>query len=209
MPAFASSFRLVLVALTVVPAISLAGPRIFCCYDEYKRQVCSDIMPSTCVGKAYREIGDSGRTAKTVDAPLTAEQRAQRAAEEQQRKEQERIASEQRRKDQALLNTYSSEKDIEIMRSRAERDLNMAIKAAEERIADIRKRRKTFENEAEFYHNRQLPADVARGLRDADFEIRAQESVIESKKKEQDAVRAKYADDLRRFVELSKRPARQ
>jgi len=169
--------------------------------------VCGDILPSVCYGRAYRELGDSGRTSRLVDAPLTVEQRAQRAAEEQRRKEQERVLNEQRRMDQALLNTYASEKDIEIMRSRAERDLTMAIKAAEERIAEIRKQRKKFEDEAEFYRNRQLPAEVAKGLRDADYEIGAQESVIESKKRDQETMRAKYDEDLRRFRDLSKRPS--
>jgi hypothetical protein len=92
------------------------------------------------------------------------------------------------------------------MRSRAERDLTAAIKAADERIAEIRKQRKKFEDEAEFYRNRPLPADVAKGLRDANYEIGAQESVIESKKRDQETMRAKYDEDLRRFRELSKRP---
>lgn len=201
----AAKCGLLLLAL-VGPASSLAAPSIFCCNNEAGRQVCGDVLPSACYGRAYRELGYTGRTARTVEAPLTGEQRAQRAAEEQRRSEQERLLNEQRRKDQALLNTYGSEKDIEIMRSRAERDLATAIKAAEERIAEIRRQRKKFEDEAEFYKKRQLPADVAKGLRDADQEIRAQESVIESKKKDLDAIRLKYDEDLRRFVELSKRP---
>ena len=186
--------------------LSLAASSIFCCNNEAGRQVCGDVLPPACYGRAYRELGYAGRTARTVEAPLTGEQRAQRAAEEQRRSEQERLLNEQRRKDQALLNTYGSEKDIEIMRSRAERDLATAIKAAEERIAEIRRQRKKFEDEAEFYRKRQLPADVAKGLRDSDQEIRAQESVIESKKKDLEAIRLKYDEDLRRFVELSKRP---
>ena len=202
----AAKCGLLLLALVGGPASSLAAPSIFCCNNEAGRQVCGDVLPSACYGRAYRELGYTGRTARTVEAPLTGEQRVQRAAEEQRRSEQERLLNEQRRKDQALLNTYGSEKDIEIMRSRAERDLATAIKAAEERIAEIRRQRKKFEDEAEFYKKRQLPADVAKGLRDADQEIRAQESVIESKKKDLDAIRLKYDEDLRRFVELSKRP---
>lgn len=201
----AAKCGLLLLAL-VGPASSLAAPSIFCCNNEAGRQVCGDVLPSACYGRAYRELGYTGRTARTVEAPLTGEQRAQRAAEEQRRSEQERLLNEQRRKDQALLNTYGSEKDIEIMRSRAERDLATAIRAAEERIAEIRRQRKKFEDEAEFYRKRQLPADVAKGLRDSDQEIRAQESVIESKKKDLEAIRLKYDEDLRRFVELSKRP---
>ena len=92
------------------------------------------------------------------------------------------------------------------MRSRAERDITAAIKAAEERITEIRRLRKKFEDEAEFYRKRQLPADVAKGLRDADYEIASQEWVIESKKKDWETMRRKYDQDLRRFVEISKRP---
>lgn len=182
-----------------------AGPRIFCCADGAGKQVCGDILPTACYGRAYRELGASGG-ARIVEAPLTSEQKAQKAAEELRRKEQERLVNEQKRKDQALLNTYGSEKDIEAMRSRADRDLVAAIQAAEERIVDIRRHRKRFEDEAEFYKGRQLPADVAKGLRDADHEIGAQQSVIESKNKDRQTVRKKFDDDLRRYVELSKRP---
>ncbi len=180
--------------------------RILCCHDDAGKQHCGDTLPSICYGRGYREIGDSGRPARVIAAPLTAEQRAQRAAEEQRKREEERLFNEQRRKDQALLNTYSSEKDIEILRNRADRELASAIRAANERIAEIRARRKKFEDEAEFYQHRKLPADVAKGLRDADFEILAQESVIEAKKKDQETTRQKYDEDLRRFIELSKRP---
>ena len=114
LPEMATSLRarLVLVLGMLLAGASDAGPRIFCCADGTGRQVCGDILPTACYGRAYRELGDSGSTARVVEAPLTAEQKAQRAADEQRRKEQERLANEQKRKDQALLNTYGSEKDI-------------------------------------------------------------------------------------------------
>ena len=90
---------------------------------------------------------------------------------------------------------------------RDRRNLEASIAAAEERIAEIRKHRKKFENEAEFYKNRRLPAEVAKGLRDADYEIRAQESVIDAKRKDMDATRLKYDEDLRRFIDISRRAA--
>lgn len=197
---------LVLLLLAWDVGTGFAAPRILCCQDDTGKQVCGDTLPAVCYGRGYRELGDSGRTARVIAPPLTAEQRAQRAAEERRKKEEERLINEQRRKDQALLNTYGSEKDIEAMRNRAERDLTAAIKAANERIAEIRNRRKKFEDEAEFYPHRKLPADIVKGLRDADYEIQAQELVIEAKKKDQENIRQKYDDDLRRFVELSKRP---
>lgn len=178
----------------------------YCCIDASGKQTCGDILPHTCYGRAYRELGADGRTLRQVDAPLTAEQRAQRAADEKRRQAEEEALKEQQRKDQALLNTYGSEADIEALRQRAEADVHKSIKSAEERIAQIRQQRKKFEDEAEFYKKKTLPAEVQKGLKNTDFEIKAQESIIQAKKKELELIKAKYDDDLRRFQELNKRP---
>ena len=184
---------------------ALAAGNLFCCIDTNGKQICGDLLPQACYGRAYREIGDSGRTLRNVEAPLTAEQRAQRAVEDEKRKAEEAARREQQRKDQALLNTYGSERDIEAMRLRAQEDVQKAVKAAETRIAEIREQRKKFENEAEFYKKKTMPAEVQKGLKDADYEIKAQESIIESKKKELDIIREKYDDDKRRYSDLVKR----
>ncbi len=186
---------------------SVAAGKLFCCIDASGKQECGDILPQACYGRACREIGESGRTVRQVEAPLTAEQRAQRAAEEERLKAEELVLKEKQRKDQALLNTYGSEKDIEAMRLRAQTDVFKAIKAAEDKITEIRLLRKKFEDEAEFYKKKQVPAEVKKGLNDADFEIKAQESVIESKKKELDTIRVKYDEDHRRYLEISRRNA--
>jgi hypothetical protein len=184
-----------------------AAANLYCCIDAAGKQVCADLLPQACYGRAYRELGDSGRTVRVVDAPLTAEQRAQRAAEEAQHKVQEAVLREKQRKDQALLNTYGSEKDIEMMRSRALEDVQKAIRDAQAKIAEIRIKRTNFENEAEFYKKKQLPPEIQKGLRDADYEIKAQELVIEAKKQESDAIGAKYDEERRRYLDLSRRPA--
>lgn len=187
-----------------------AANRLYCCSDEQGRQVCGDILPQACIGRAYREIGDSGQTVRRVDAPLTAEQRARRDAEEKQRREQELAQNQQRRRDQALLDTYGSERDIETLRSRAEDEVRRAIRDAEAKIEDARRRRQKFEDEAEFYLKKTLPGEVEKGLIDTRLEIKASESVIESKKRELATIRDKYAEDLRRWRELSRKapPAR-
>jgi hypothetical protein len=200
---------LFLLALSGAGSVAAAG-QFYCCSDEHGKQVCGDILPQACYGRAYRELGSSGRTVKNVDAPLTAEQRAQRAAEDARLKEQEVAAREQKRKDQALLDTYGTEKDLETLRRRAEQDLNTSIKAAEEKIVEAQKQRKKFADEAEFYKKKQLPAEVDKGLRDADAEIEALMSVIASKKSDMEAVRIKFDEDRRRFRDLTRRrPALQ
>jgi hypothetical protein len=191
--------------LALLLATPVQAGRLYCCADEQGKQVCGDILPQACRGKAYREIGASGQTVRRVEAPLTPEQRAQQQADEKRRQEQEAANKEQQRKDQALLATYGSEKDIDAVYERAVREANQAIKAAEDKIVEIRKRRQKFESEAEFYKKQQLPPDVFKGLRDADQEIKSQEFIVESKQKDLESLRAKYDDDRRRFAELSKR----
>ena len=178
---------------------------LFCCTDANGKQVCGDLLPQSCYGRAYREVGASGRTVRQVEAPLTAEQRAERAAEEEKRKAAAEAAKEQQRKDQALLNTYGSEKDIETMRERANADVDKSISEAQAKIAAIKVQRKKFEDEAEFYKKKTLPATVKKGLTDTDFEIKAQQSIIEAKQKEREIIRQKYDDDTRRYRELKQR----
>ncbi len=189
-------------------ALPAAAANIFCCQDERGKKVCGDILPAACVGRAYREIGRGGVVMREVDAPLTAEQRALKAAEERRRQEAEEAAKEQRRLDAALLQTYGSEADIDLLRERAEADTVASIKAAEAKIVEARKRRKKFEDEAEFYKKKTLPPEVAKGLKDVDAEILAQQAMIEAKEKEREAIRAKYEDDKRRYQELRRTRAR-
>ena len=179
--------------------------KFYCCTEAAGTQVCGDILPQSCYGRAYRELGQTGQTLREVAPPLTAEQRAQRTIEDEQRKEAEARQKEQQRKDQALLNTYASAEDIEALRKRALDDINKSIKNAESRITEIRATRKKFEDEAEFYKKKPLPEDLRKGLRDTDFEIRAQQSLIEAKKKEADVIQAKYDEDRARFLNLQRR----
>lgn len=197
----APRFALGAALLTAALPATAAG-NIFCCQDEHGRNACGDILPSVCVGRAYREIGPNGLVVRRVEAPPTAEQRAQKAAEERRQKAAEEAARERRRLDQALLQTYGSEADIDQLRERAEADAVAAIKAAEEKIVEAGKRRKKFEDEAEFYRKKPLPPAVTKGLKAVDEDILAQQATIEAKKKELETIRARYEDDKRRYREL-------
>lgn len=199
----AASGFLLLAALLPLP-VAAAG-NIFCCNDERGKQVCADILPAACVGRAYREINNVGMVVRNVEAPLTPEQKALRAQEERRKKEAEEAAREQRRLDAALMQTYGSEADIELMRQRNEADVRKEMAAASEKIAAAKKRRQKFENEAEFYKKKVLPPEIDKGLKDADYEIKAQEELLEAKKREIDLIKAKYDEDLRRFREIKSR----
>ena len=195
---------IVLVTLEGLPVAAAAG-KLYCCNDASGKQVCGDLLPQECFGRAYRELGDSGRTVRNVEAPLTAEQRAERAAEDAKRKAAAAAMKEQQRKDLALINTYGSVRDIEAMRDSALGDVQKLISEAEARIAEIQTQRLKFQNEAEFYKKKQPPPEIQKGLQEADSEIRAQQSVIDAKKKEMEIIREKYDEDKRRYLDLSRR----
>ena len=194
---------IVLLASLSTQAAAPAGPsRIYCCEGG---RVCADSLPEQCRGKAYRILDSGGNVLKEVGPPLTPEQKAQAAAEVQRKKELEEQAKEQRRKDQALLDTYATPQDIDMAQQKAEADVNLAMKGAEERIAAARKQRKKFEDEAEFYKKKTVPPEVAKGLRDADHEIKTQQELLDVKKGDAATIKAKYDADRKRYSELTGR----
>jgi hypothetical protein len=199
---FSAGLILMLAAFATHAAAPAGSGRIYCCEGG---RICGDSFPVQCRGKAYTILDSSGVLVKEVGPPLTAEQKAQLAAEAQRKKELEEQAREQRRKDQALLDTYATPRDIDMAQAKAEADVNLAIKAAEERIAAARKQRKKFEQEAEFYKNKALPAEVAKGLRDGEHEIKTEQELLDVKKGDYATIKAKYDADRKRYNELTGR----
>lgn len=179
-----------------------------CCNDSDGRRTCGDIIPPQCVARSYKIYNQHGLLVREVGPPLTPEEKARARELARQQRLAEIAAQEQKRKDLALLETYTSLEDIDRMQARAEEDVRKAIGQAQTRVNESRQRRLKFENEAEFYPNRPLPPEVAKGLRDEDAEIKSQNELIEAKQRELTQIREKYAEDRRRYLELSRRPKR-
>ena len=177
-----------------------ASSKMFCCEGG---RICADTFPERCRGKAYSILDGKGNLIREEPAPLTAQQKAEAAAEALRKRELEEQAREQRRQDQALLQTYTSAQDIDRSQARAELEVGAAIKGAEERIAAARQQRKKFEDEAEFYKKKSLPQDVAKGLRDSGHEIKTQQELLDVKRKDLASIQAKYDADRKRYTELT------
>lgn len=202
----ASTLKLACLGLIFFSSGAFAAPggNLYCCQDPSTgRRACGDTVPDQCRGHAYKILDSNGNVIREVGPPLTAEQKAQAAAEAQRKKEEEAAQREQRRKDQALLATYSSVQDIDQARSRSEAEVGELMKQAEAKIDALRQKRKKLESEAEFYRNKTLPPEISKGMRDIDSEIKANNSVLEAKKAELEQIRAKYDRDKRRYLELS------
>jgi hypothetical protein len=196
---------LLLLAAVLLPSQSAAQARTtYCCTGDNGRQICSDVLPEQCYGKAYREVNSRGMTVKKVEAPLTPEQRAVREAEAKQAREEELRRKEEDRRNRALLTTYSSEQDIDYARDRAVADIEKNIKAAQEKLAELNKRKQHLEEEAEFYKKKGPPPQLQAQMRDNDAEIKGQQAAIDARNKEIEAVRKRYEDEKLRYRELTR-----
>jgi hypothetical protein len=187
----------------VLASGAVAQTRIYCCDDAKGRKVCGDFLPTECQGRAYEERDNRGFVSKTVEAPLTAEQQARREAELAKKEEDRKKAAEERRRTLALLATYSSEKDINSARDRALAEVDKNLKQSQQRLEDAKKKKTKLDADKEFYKGKPLPDPVKAQIKDNEKEIAAQQAAIAAKVKEGEEVRSRFAEEKKRYLELT------
>lgn len=200
-----SIFLFLLAAFLAAPAA--AQQRMYKCTDAKGRVYYTQIPPQECLGRATDEIGKSGRVIRKNEAPLTAEQQAAREAERKKKLDDEVKAKNERQRNMALLNTYSSEMDIEDARARSLKDAEATIKDAEKRIADANKRRKELDTEKDSYIINKPPAKLVQDLKINESEINTQTTLLNAKQKEIGVINARYDEDKRKYLALTRPPA--
>ena len=190
--------------LALVATSTMAQQRLYRCKDDKGKTYYTQTPPSECLGKAMDELSKEGTVLRKREAALTPEQIAAREAEEKKKKEEELAAKEEARKNQALLNTYSSEKDIDESRQRALKQAEAAAKLIEKRIADAQKRSNDLSAEKEFYLKKPMPKKLQDDIRMSEIDMKGQQDALTAKKKELSEINAKYDEDKRRYLELTK-----
>jgi hypothetical protein len=203
-----SASLLAAAAVLTLAAGAAQAQRMYKCTDPQGKVYYTQIPPKECQGLTTQEMSKQGRVVKE-NVVLTPEQRAAQEAEKKKKAEQERLAGEERRRAAALLNTYSSEKDIEEARSRALKQLDETIRAAENRVAEAEKRRAGFEKEKEFYAKKAPPPKLQQDIQQLELEIQNQRELADSKKKEIGNINAKYDEDRKRYLELTRSSAKR
>lgn len=200
---------LLILLLLAIPLPSANAAKSYCCSDERGRQVCGDSLPRECFGRAYREVSERGTTLRRVEAPLTAEQRAQRDAALANKQKEERAATEEQRKNQALLNTYSSEKDVDVARARALSDVENRAKEVQVKYSEALKRKQKLDGELEFYRKKPTPPELTQKIKATDAEIKAQQNAMDAKKQEMEQIRIRFDAEKQRYLDLIQRAKRE
>ena len=162
-------------------------------------------IPTQCLGMPVEELNAQGMVVKRIDPQASADERTRKEAEEAERKKRETVSKEDGRRNRALLATYTSEKDIENARARALLDNEAAVKEIEGRVASLKKRQADLVKELDFFQGKNKPpAKLENDIKNAEIDLKAQAGLLAAKKKEDSLINAKYDDDKKRYIDLTR-----
>jgi hypothetical protein len=163
----------------------------------------SDKMPSDAVNRASLELNRQGLTVRKIEQTRPVVQRVPKTPDEEQRaREAERDRLLAARRDRALMESYTSEAEIDLAKSRAVATIDGQVQSAEAFLAQMQKRRDELESKMGTYGPRPVPGEIRREIETIDSEMARQHDFIAARKKEAGTVAARYDSDKQRFHEL-------
>ena len=195
--------RLPLVA--VAAALACAGSAHAATYkwvDEKGGVHYSDKMPPEAVEKGNVELNKQGVPIKRNEPAPTVEQRRAKAAEEERQKNMAKEREVVDRRDRALIQSYASEDEIDLARSRALSTIDGQLTSAQAYSAQLAKRRQELDERRKSYGDKPVPAAIDRELEGIATELAKQDAFIAEKKRETVAVTSRYDADKQRWREL-------
>ncbi|MGH8704922.1 MAG: DUF4124 domain-containing protein [Burkholderiales bacterium] len=194
-----------LAAAALVLAPLAADAQSYRCVGKDGKKYYGSTIPPQCTGQPIEELNKQGMVTRRIDPQGTAAERAAKEADEEKRKKESAAAKEEGRRTRALLATYTSEKDIESARARALEDNQKAAAEIEVRVGALKKRHGELVKELQFFQGKaKPPAKLEDDIKNAEFDLKTQEGLLAAKKKDVDTINAKYDDDKKRYLELTK-----
>jgi hypothetical protein len=166
-----------------------AAAQTYRCVGKDGKKYYGQSVPPQCAGLPVEQLNAAGMVVKKIDATATADERAKKEAEDADRKKREALSKEEGRRDRALLATYTSEKDVEDARRRALEGNELQMKEIEAKIAALQKRRSSKKEDA----------------KNVDIDLKAQEGLLATKRKEVEMINARYDDEKKRYGDLTRR----
>jgi hypothetical protein len=202
--------KIIAAALTAAFALAplAAEAQSYRCTGKDGKKYYGQSVPPQCLGMPVEELNAQGMVVKRYDAAASAAEREKKVVEEEERKKREAVSKEEGRRNRALLATYTSEKDIEDARQRDLRNHEKGVQEVEKRIEDIKKRQAQFQKELDLFASAgkgQPPTRLKEEITNAQIDLKAQETLLDAKKKEAVGINARYDEDKRRYKEATGR----
>jgi hypothetical protein len=196
-------------ALFAMPLAAQAQNReqyTYRCVGKDGKKYYGQTIPDTCLGQPLEMINKQGFVVKRIDPEGDEKAKLAKEEEAQKKRDAENAVKDSQRRSRALLATYTSEKDIQDSRNRALVENKKQIEETQGRITEIKKRKERSEKELELFKTGGKgtpPARLKEEIDIAELDLKAQESVLASKKKDGELINARYDDDLKRYRELT------
>ena len=180
------------------------------CVGKDGKKYYGQTIPDACLGRPLELINKQGLVVKRIHLEGEEKARLAKEAEAEKKREAELAEKDSVRRTRALLATYTSEKDIEDSRNRDLRNHDKGVQEVQKRIEDIKKRQQQFQKELALFNEAgkgSPPARLKEEITNAEIDLKAQQSLLEAKKKEAQAINARYDDDKRRYQDaVGKKP---
>jgi hypothetical protein len=208
----AAAFALAAPALHA-QAASAPSSLIYTCTDATGRAISADRPIAACSDREMRVHNPDGSLRRIIEPPLSREQKAEREAQERQRREDAWARKVQQARDRNLLLTFEDERSLESMRRRGLADIDHEIKLATQRILALDRELKTAQEAAETWKasnpKKQLPFAYQQRITEAANAILADDALIADRHAERERVNSRFDADAQRLRELLGKPAAQ
>ena len=205
-----------LAAATLMLAAPLAAPHLahgqpkeqytYRCTGKDGKKYYGQTIPQACLGQPLELINKQGLVVKRIDPEGDEKARLAKEAEAEKKRELDAAQKESQRRNRALLATNTSEKDIEDSRNRDLRNHQRSVQEVEKRIEDLKKRQAQFQKELALFKEAgkgNPPARLQEEITNAEIDLKAQQSLLDAKKKETVAINSRYDEDKRRYLEAT------
>lgn len=193
------SFLLIL--LVSFPA---SAGNLYSWIDENGKTHYGNIVPPQYAQQGNAELDKKGMVVNKTNAALTPAQRKAKEDELAQKQEEDKKKLEQKRRDAALVNTYTTEKEIDLVRDRNLQQSELQLQSMELRAKQVQPRLDQARKRAADLAAKKKPAplDLQQEIEEAEKEMLRLQEMIKQKRNEMNAVRTRFEDDKKRFREL-------
>jgi len=208
LPLYGSLTLAIVLALTA--GVSFAQPKgsgtgIVCWKNKAGKTVgCGDKVPPEYQDNAQQELNKRGMTVKQTEAALTPEQRQVQAAEAERKRVEDQKRIEEKRRDRALLDSFTTEKEIDLKRTRDIQQIEVNISAQQSNLKNTTDRLNEIKTKMD--QLKRLNKPVPDALQDDATRFETEKTKIQAqilqKRREIVDRNQEYDEMKRRFMEL-------
>jgi hypothetical protein len=177
---------------------------VYTCTDAAGRKLRSDRPIPECSDREQQILNPSGTVKSRIGPTLTAQERFKKEEQEKLAAEEKARQIEEKRRDRALLVRYPNRGVHDGERAQALEQIGVVVKAANTRLAELRRQRADIDAEMEFYKKdpAKAPNSIRRQIDDTDQSQAIQKRFVSDQESEMKRVNARFDEELDRLKSM-------